>query len=431
LISAGWLQRAVWALSSAALWVTSEMVQSRLLTGFPWGTLGVSQFQMLPLIQIARFTGVYGVAFLVVWFSVSLLCAAVVVMRRPENARRWLGEIILPLVAVVAAVIFGHRQFFPPPAQAAKLKIALVQPSIPQQWIWSPAESSNRFAQLIQLSERALATQPELLVWPEAAVPGFLRWTTNVQEAVVRLVRRHQVWLILGADDADPPSDPRFPERYDIFNSSFLVSPRGELVASYRKRQLVIFGEYIPLGRQLPFLERWTGMGSFTPGRGAFPFRVPELHFKTSVLICFEDVFPHLVTEYVDPDTDFLLNLTNNGWFGESAAQWQHAATAIFRAVENGIPLVRCANNGLSCWVDARGQMHDIYFAGAQDIYGAGYKVVEVPLLAGQRREPTFYRKFGDLFGWSCAAWSTLVVTRAWVRRKRARSVEEFASANS
>jgi len=427
-LATNWLQRAVWSLTCAALWVAWEMVQGRLFSGFPWTFLGVSQHQMLPLIQIAKFTGVYGVSFLVVWFSVSMLCAAAVVLRRPENPRRWLGEIIVPLVAVIGVATLGLRQIFRAPDNAAQLRIALVQPSIPQQWIWSPAESSNRFVQLIQISGRALATKPDLLVWPEAAVPGFLRWTPNVHDAVTNLVRTHQTWLVLGADDAEPSSDPRRSDRPDVFNASFLVSPAGELVANYRKRKLVIFGEYLPFVRWLPFLERWTGMGSFTPGAAPVPFRAPELRFKTSVLICFEDVFPHVAREYVEPDTDFLLNLTNNGWFGESAAQWQHAANAVFRAVENGLPLVRCANNGLTCWVDARGQMHDVFFPGTKDIYGAGFKVVEVPLLGGQMRAPTFYRKHGDLFGWACVVWSALVAVNAFVRRRRSARGERLTS---
>jgi apolipoprotein N-acyltransferase len=158
-------------------------------------------------------------------------------------------------------------------------------------------------------------------------------------------------------------------------------------------------------------------MGSFTPGTGPVTFVAPDLQLKTSVLICFEDVFPHLVREYVEDDTDFLLNLTNNGWFGESAAQWQHAASAVFRAVENGLPLVRCANNGLTCWVDAQGRMKEVYFPGTKDVYGPGFKIVEVPLL-DRKRPPTFYRRHGDLFGWSCVAWSALAVGRTFLWRR-------------
>jgi apolipoprotein N-acyltransferase len=419
LVAAGWARRLTWALACAASWVTWEMVQARVFSGFPWNFLGVSQYRMLPVIQIALFTGVYGVSFLAAWFGVSLLCAVAVVLRRSQSPRQWMGEVIVPLLVVMGVVAFGFRQVVqavPPPAQ---LKVALVQPSIPQQWIWSPTDSSNRFAQLLLLSERALEEKPDLLVWPEAAVPGYVRWDTNIHQAVTNLVRRHGVWLVLGSDDAAPRQNSDNPFATDVFNASFLVSPEGELVATYRKRRLVIFGEYLPLARWLPFLERWTGMGSFTPGPGPMPFRVPELKFKTSVLICFEDVFPHHAREYVEDDTDFLLNLTNNGWFGESAAQWQHGANAIFRSVENRVPMVRCANNGLTCWVDVRGRLHEVYFPGTKDAYGAGFKIVEVPLLAGSRREPTFYRKHGDVFGWSCVAWSALAVG-AIVLRKRA-----------
>jgi apolipoprotein N-acyltransferase len=398
------------------------MVQARLFTGFPWNFLGASQYQMLPIIQIASFTGVYGISFLAAWFSVSLIGAAAVVLRRSQRPRQWMGEIVLPLLAVTGVAFFGVRQFVQPPVPPPQARIALVQPSIPQRWVWSPEESSNRFTQLLQLSEAALTnagSKPDLLVWPEAAVPGYVRWDTNIHSAVTNLVRRHQVWLVLGSDDAAQRLGSDDPFAADIFNASFLMSPDGEFRATYRKRRLVICGEYVPLVRWLPFLERWTGMGSFTSGREVVPFRVPELGLKTTVLICFEDVFPHGVREYVDDDTDFLLNLTNNGWFGESAAQWQHAANAVFRAVENGVPLVRCANNGITCWVTPQGQMRDVYLPGTLDAYGAGFKLVQVPLLGGKKREPTFYRQHGDVFGWGCVAWSALAVGRVFLRRRR------------
>jgi len=419
LVAAGWARRLTWALACAALWVTWEMVQARLFSGFPWNFLGASQYQMLPIIQVASFTGVYGVSFLAAWFAVSLLCAAAVVLRRSsQSPRQWMGEVIVPLLVLMSVVAFGFRQVVRPASPAKELKIALVQPSIPQRWVWEPAEQSNRFAQLLLLSERAVQEKPDLLVWPEAAVPGYVRWDTNIYQAVTNLVRRHGAWLVLGSDDAAPRQNSDNPFATDVFNASFLMNPEGELVATYRKCRLVIFGEYLPLARWLPFLERWTGMGSFTAGQGPMPFRVPDLKLKTSVLICFEDVFPHHARGYVEDDTDFLLNLTNNGWFGESAAQWQHAANAVFRSVENGVPTVRCANNGLTCWVEATGRLNEVYFSGTKDAYGAGFKVVKVPLLAGAKREPTFYRKHGDVFGWGCVVWSATVVGGTFLRRR-------------
>lgn len=414
-LACGWAARLRWALGCAALWVGGEMIQARLFSGFPWNFLGSSQFEMLPIIQFASATGVYGISFLVAWFAVSLIAAVAVVLRRPESPRRCLGEVILPLAAVAGVVIVGYPQLFPPVTTSRTATLALIQPSIPQQMIWAPAESRQRFDQLLALSERALTNapgtnRPTVLVWPEAAVPGYLRYDTNIYQAVTNLVQRHHIWLVLGADDAEPRRDPDDPFAHDSFNSSFLVAPDGEISATYRKRHLVMFGEYLPLSRWLPFLERLTGMGSFTPGTRAVPFILPGPGFKTSVLICFEDVFPHHVREDVEEDTDFLLNLTNNGWFGESAAQWQHAASAVFRAIENGVPLVRCANNGLTCVVSPNGRISHTFHPGTRDAYGPGYKIVEVPLLNGSRRMPTWYRQRGDVFGWSCVGWSALLV---------------------
>jgi apolipoprotein N-acyltransferase len=147
-------------------------------------------------------------------------------------------------------------------------------------------------------------------------------------------------------------------------------------------------------------------------------FRLGERGAKTSVLICFEDTFPHFVREYVEDDTDFLLNLTNNGWFGESAAQWQHAANAVFRAVENGLPLVRCANNGLTCVVDGQGRMQEVFFPGTRDIYGPGFKVAQVPLRTGAARRTTMYRRYGDWFGWSCVALGALATGLSFLTRR-------------
>ena len=151
---------------------------------------------------------------------------------------------------------------------------------------------------------------------------------------------------------------------------------------------------------------------------------MPALHAQTATLICFEDVFPRLVRQYVSPETDFLVNITNDGWFGQSAAQWQQAANAVFRAVENGLPLVRCANNGLTCWIDATGAMHEVYFGDSSDIYGPGFKTALVPLLPpGTKRPPTLYNRYGDWFGWACvavcAAFLTLHIGTRIVRRKR------------
>lgn len=402
-LSRSWAQRILWTISGAAIWVGLEMVLARILGGFPWDLLGVSQHHMIPLIQIASVTGVYGVSFLVAWFSLSLLSAGLMVIRRPTARSIWIGEIFLPVMAVAILFNVGFRDLSQELPVRRTLKVALVQPSIPQTMIWEESKSAERFRQLIQLSEQALTNQTDLMIWPEAAVPAPIRYDREIADAVTGLARRHHVWLIIGSDDAEPHPGSRNPEERDYFNSSFLISPDGELVERYAKRNLVIFGEYLPLRKWLPFLKYLAPIGDFTPGTSPVQFALGDLGVETSVLICFEDTFPQLARDDVGPDTSFLVNITNDGWFDEGAAQWQHALTALFRAVENRVPLVRCSNNGLTCWIDAQGRMREVFRDPRDTIYGPGYFRIEVPLNApGQAHVATFYTRHGDWFGWGC-----------------------------
>ncbi|MDB6031768.1 MAG: Apolipoprotein N-acyltransferase [Verrucomicrobiales bacterium] len=423
--STRWIERLRWSALSAAIWVALEMAQARIIGGFPWNLLGSSQYRMLPIIQISSFLGIYGVSFLVAWFSVSLLPALASLIRHPGSRRLWMGEMILPVIALVAAATFGFQRIRHYEQPSRRLKIALVQPSIPQTMIWEKDKADLRLKELIELSKKALEEKPDLMVWPEAAVPNIFRpnpvyHDTNIYVAVTNLVQTHKVWLVIGADDIIPRPNARTWEDIDWYNSSFLVSPQGEIEGVYQKQRLVPFGEFVPFTSWIPFLAKLVqSEGNFSPGKGPVTFVLPSLGIKTSVLICFEDVFPHLARKSVSEDLDFLLNLTNNGWFGESAAQWQHAAGAVFRAVENGLPLVRAANNGLTCWVDSLGRTYNVYFPGNRDIYSAGYKIAYVPVLSGGKRPLTFYTRYGDWFGWGCVALSTLVLARVLIARRK------------
>ncbi|MGZ5545691.1 MAG: apolipoprotein N-acyltransferase, partial [Limisphaerales bacterium] len=381
------LQRLIWALLCACGWVAMEITIGRFLTGFPWNFLGISQFRMLPLIQISSITGVYGVSFVMVWFACSLFSTGMMLTRQSKSAH-WLLEICPSLFCVMILFAWGQSQVIqgnPRTRDTQRtVKVALVQPSIPQTLIWDPTENTNRFNDIIRLSEMALKTKPQILIWPEAAVPNMFRFDTNVSDAIINLVTNNHVWTILGSDDAVlGDALPGKDQEVIYYNSAFAISPDGALLNGYRKRRLVIFGEWIPFFKYFPFLKYLSPAGEnpFSPGIGPVPFHLSDLDLTTSVLICFEDTFPHLAREYVSDDTDFLLNITNNGWFGESAAQWQHAVAAIFRAVENRIPLVRCTNNGLTCWVDQTGGLHDIFYDASRDVYGSGFKTANIPLL--------------------------------------------------
>jgi len=467
-----WAGRTLWSLTGAAIWVALEMIRVRFLGGFPWNPLGASQFQLIPLIQIASVAGVYGVSFLVVWVSLSLFSAGRMIFHRPASRFAWQTEIFLPLAAIAALFVFGFARMNGQNSLGATLRITLVQPSIPQALIWDPNANTNRFRQLLDLSEQALtsaqqtneplsrpadtlsppggeragARGADLLIWPESAVPEFDEVS---YAATTNLVRTHHLWLICNAEDYVWRSGAGTNNDYDVFNAAFLFNPEGRCAAVYHKQKLVIFGEYIPLVRWLPFIKWFTPItGSFASGDRVVPFKMdwwgerprepfgqtndispggspgvsPHQKVKTATLICFEDVFPELTRKYAQDDTDFLVNLTNDGWFGEGAAQWQQAAAAVFRAVENGVPLVRSANNGLTCWVDANGRLREIFRDKTGSVYGVGAMTIELPLSQpGEKRAPTFYNQHGDWFGWLCVGVTGIlfVVKIASQSRKR------------
>jgi apolipoprotein N-acyltransferase len=465
-----WAGRTLWSLTGAAIWVALEMIRVRFLGGFPWNPLGASQFQLIPLIQIASVTGVYGVSFMVVWVSLSLFSAGRMIFHRPASRFAWQAEILLPLAVVAALFAFGFARMNGQNPPGAPLRITLVQPSVPQALIWDANANANRFRQLLDLSEQALTSaqqtneplapslappggerglsKTDLLIWPESAVPEFDEVS---YAATTNLVRTHHLWLICNAEDYVWRSGAGTNNDYDVFNAAFLFNPEGRCAAVYHKQKLVIFGEYIPLVRWLPFVKWFTPItGSFASGDRVVPFEMdwwgerprepfgqtndispggspgvsPHQKVKTATLICFEDVFPELVRHYAQDDTDFLVNLTNDGWFGESAAQWQQAAGAVFRAVENGVPLVRSSNNGLTCWVDAKGRLREIFRDKTGSVYGIGAMTMELPLLQpGEKRAPTFYNQHGDWFGWLCVGVTGILFVVKIARQSRKRQL--------
>jgi len=427
-----WTSHTLWSLGGAAAWVALEMVRARLFTGFPWNFVGVSQYKMVPLIQIASVAGVHGVSFLVVWFSLALYSAACLILQRPNTRLLWQAGIILPFLVVVALFVFGFAHLSNESPPELSLRVTLVQPSIPQTLIWNPDEDERRFQKLLVQSQDALTNQTDLLLWPESAVPETDEATCRT---ISRFAQSNRVWLILNGEDAE-----YLPDKTNYFNAAYLVGPDGRWLQVYHKRKLVVFGEYIPLEHWLPFVKYLTPItDGWTPGNKPVTFEItrrsertrePIIELNTgssaasahqtinvSPLICFEDVFPSLARDAVNGDTDFLVNLTNDGWFRQSAEQWQHMANAVFRAVENGRPLVCCANNGITCWVDANGRVRKIFKDKTGSVYGVGAMTVQIPIV--ERQVQTFYDRHGDWFGWACVILAAAMAVREiFIRRK-------------
>lgn len=436
-----WSARLRWSLSGAAIWVALEWVRGWLFSGFPWSFLGASQYQLVPLIQIAAVTGVYGVSFLVVWFSLAIYSAGEMIYRHPSKRQVWQTEMVVPLIAIVLLFVGGlfwintsSRPTASISELPASLRIVAVQPSVPQTLIWSPTEDEKRFTELLAVSQQAMTNQPDLLLWPESAVPMF----DGVYNLISRFAQTNHVGIIFNGDDATFR-----PDATNYFNSAFLVRPDGNFASVYHKQKLVIFGEYIPLVRWLPFLKWFTPItDGWTAGDkpGAFALdwlgrqssepaitlnqessNAPaERAVQVSPLICFEDVFPGVARRATDCDTDFLVNLTNDGWFSESAEQWQHLANSVFRAVENGLPLVRAANNGITGWIDEHGRVREIFQTAAGSEYGPGPLLMTIPLRpSAEMQDETFYHRHGNWFAWVCTGVTILMLGARWKRNAK------------
>ena len=217
--ASSWSGRVIWTLAGAAAWVALEMVRARLLGGFPWSFLGVSQYQLAPVIQIAAFTGVYGVSFLVAWSSLALYSAGRMILQQPTKRQVWQAEIVLPMLAVVGCYVGGFFAMNSGVKAENSLRVTAIQPSVPQTLIWSTSDNARRFKELLELSQQALTNETDLLVWPESAVPDI---DDPTYEAINQFVRSNHIWLVLNGDDVE-----FHPAATNYFNAAFLVGPDG------------------------------------------------------------------------------------------------------------------------------------------------------------------------------------------------------------
>ena len=414
-------ERLGWGATCAAGWVALECLRGWVITGFPWNYLGASQLDFTRLALFAAWTGVLGVSLVVVWCSVGGLLAVLCARSEKKYTPACLRELAAPAGLLVVALLLGSLELNRPlDKERGKLEITLVQPAIPQTVLWdvgnAPAQA-NRFDQLMDLSERALSKKVDLLVWPEAAQPPW--GALDRDHLISRMhtletkVAESGAWRVWGADTATN----RVPFNSAVLldsNSSVLANPAHADRPLYSKQHLVMFGEYVPLGDVFPFLKSLAPVSNFGRGTGPVVFDLGEA--RTSVIICFEDVVPAIARRAATPEVDFLLNLTNDGWFGDSHQQWQHARSAAWRAIETRRPLVRCCNNGITGWIDERGKFH--LGAKAMPVHSPGIRRVSVPLREGQRT-PTFYQRTGDWLPWAAVLAFVLLLGRCWLRRKK------------
>ncbi|TLM61161.1 MAG: apolipoprotein N-acyltransferase [Deltaproteobacteria bacterium] len=370
-----------YSLTLPVVWVALEFLREFLLTGFPWASIGYSQHDSARLLQSADLFGVYGLGYLLV--LVNAVAAEWLLARRRPRGRRPLAAAAVAAVLLAAAWGYGQwRLGGDPDRRDDRLKIAVVQGNIPQDVKWLPEFQQETVAIYRDLSLRAAReAQPGLIIWPEAATPFFYQEGGKLAAEVTKLPQEAGAALLFGS-----PAYRKEPGGVRYLNSAYLLDADGREKGRSDKIHLVPFGEYVPLKRFLPFIDKIVvGIGDFSPGT-INP--LPLDGHKLGVLVCYEAIFPELAREWVRQGSGLLVNITNDAWFGNSSAPWQHLAMVRFRAVENRVWVARAANTGISAFIAPSGRLH-----AATGLFVPAAATVEVGLGA----RPGLYARMGDL----------------------------------
>ena len=330
------------------VWAATELGRTHLFTGFPWALLGYSQVTLLPIAQLASLAGVYGVSMLVAAVSATLALAL---------RRRYL-PLAIALALVLACAAWGQRRLTANDLTQTgdPVRVGLIQGNVDQGIKWDPSRASAIFEDYLRMTHQAIASGAQLLLWPESSTP-FMYEEEPFNAARIRaVVQQAHVSLLFGSDQIEwkAVGTRRIPDKY--FNSAFLLRPDGRTAGVYRKMHLVPFGEYVPLQKLLFFAAPLTEqVGTFWPGE--HPELLPVDGHPVSVAICYEVVYPALVREFVRGGSELLTTITNDAWFGDTSAPYQHFQQASMRAIEEGRYLVRAANTGISGIVDPYGRV--------------------------------------------------------------------------
>jgi apolipoprotein N-acyltransferase len=371
---------------AAVLWVTLEMGQTYIISGFPWELLGNGLFLHPMLLQFADVTGVYGLSFLIVLVNATLYLLLFPSRGKPAP--------ILPAAVValilVAWVGYGYYRLGAMAkltAASPKLKVAVCQGNLKQGEKWKKEMVLATLDRYAELTRRVKGAR--LVVWPETSAPFFFMRTPDLDAKVRDIAKESGAYLLFGAPAFELTSAG---ERY--FNRAYLLNPEGQTIGTYDKAHLVPFGEYVPLRHYFPFtlIGKMVPMvGDFAEGPVGATVSLPE--GAIGPLVCYESIFPYLSRAQVKNGARLLVNITNDAWFGKTAAAYQHLSMAVLRAVENHVCLARAANTGISAFIDASGH---ILWQSQLDVPDA--HALELAWLPGG----SLYTRIGDVFAWAC-----------------------------
>jgi apolipoprotein N-acyltransferase len=331
-----------WALAAAPFfWIAGEWLRGHLFGGFPWGTLGYSQYLNLRVIQIAELAGVHGVSFVVLAVNAALAGCLLLTWRRA------VAGAAMAAVLLAATLMFGEARLAEAPPEATA-RLTLMQPSIEQPLKWEPRHTKETLSIYFALMRQAAGEQTQLVVWPETASPTILRQDPELVASLRRAAAELNVPLLIGSIDAagNPP-------RYR--NTAFLLTDQG-IVGRYDKIHLVPFGEFVPLSGVIGFVRGWAEfISELEPGTRTVVFQGPPAPY--GVVICYEGIFPDLFRTFVRDGARLMVNMTNDAWFGRTSGPEQHLGMYPLRAVEHRVSVVRAANTGVSAFIAPSGQI--------------------------------------------------------------------------
>lgn len=381
------------------VWTALEFLRASALTGFPWGFLAYTQATNLPLIQIAAWTGMYGVTWVLV-FANSVM--AVTLDRRLPSAQRAVSLVFL--VATLGGVVTLGMVRLNEPESGVPVRVAALQGNVSQEAKWQPGMREATVQRYERLTREAGQARPRLMVWPETALPFPLRQDAVVRRRLEQLAREVNASLLVGSPDVTATEPPGY------LNSAFYITPEDGIAARYDKIHLVPFGEYVPLRSVLGFVDKVVqgAIGDFRPGSEYSRFSLGAVQF--GVTISYEVYFPAQVRRYVQGGAGFLVNITNDAWYGRTAAPFQHLAMAVFRAIENNVYLVRAANTGISAVVSPAGRVLRASQLFVEDIISYDIRA---------REGGTYYTRHGDVFAWLAVGGTVLTLAIAMVGRRK------------
>ena len=371
-------------------WVATEWVRSSFGGGFPWVLFGASQARVVPIVQVASVTGVYGLSWLLA--LVGAAAAAVVLSRRRTHlAGAALVGVLVVATATVGAMRVREGSLV---TRGAPLRVGLIQGNVEQDVKWNPQFADPIMGRQLDLSRRVIGQGAALVIWPESSIPFYFNDEPARAEPVRRLAAQAQTPFLIGTDEFERTATG---DKY--YNSAVLVGPDGRSRSSYHKMRLVPFGEFVPMKRLLFFVGPLVqAVSDFSPGTEPYVFDIDGYH--VSVAICYESVYPWIGRAFVQRGSELLATVTNDAWFDRSSAAYQHFEQAGLRAVEEGRYVVRAANTGISGAVDPYGRP-----LVETRLFDLTAVTVDVRLLTDR----TIYSRFGDII-----AWLSLAVT-AWI----------------